>query len=691
MKGLIGLSQNVRNTESAMRGLSVLERMEGRMQQDKQNELLAQQQQEQLFERAYQMADQLLEKDRKRINKRIKMAQSQLQNNLRDAGGTKADFMAQGGLSLVNGIATDIMRSDEAVRYQENKMNLAKIFEIQEKGMGHRLSPKDLESVKAYERGEDGVKITYSGIMNEIDLPQQEYDYGYVVKPEEILDYKENYAKILQDYQTYKGYPASDDLGIQRKQLIGYVKERGYTSLGTNTTGLQLKAQAARSRATENTKGGPQNSSMSKFTYAMTAGDRISYKDLMEKYNGDVYGTLRETGNGSTNESINAYFNEKSSIVAKNNSLPGEKGVFETAWQFTGLAGAAGTYMMQKFKEKGIDPHAENYSLVGSYKILHGLEEDVASAVFGSNAERNGMTLNNFTPDSEMFTADGTILQNKNVTPEKLKGNYKIEGIVNGFIGKDQDGNPQLITQIVDKNGKPDEEKNKIIKEGNLGQYGEGDQLKSEALVVIRDQETGNVFYKPTNVSQETMQSVIRNQIGAKDNVTQMIKNDNYVVQTHEIAKQWSGAEKQLAQQTVENFNPKYTNNENFISEGEQFYGHGSAGTKNRNDMMKGFYQALNFVSMPPNQQGQKDYLYSSEKEPAAIENLIANKTFTEFARNANMFDMLSNYNDYENPYQLINEWLENMNAEANNESDKSANAEFANQWIRHTAMFTQK
>lgn len=147
MDGLLGLSKSIRTNEDAHRDLAILEKMDARLQQDRNAEVVAQQQEQLLYERLYQMSDQLLEKDRKRINKRFQLAQSQIKEHIRANGGSRRRFMEQGGLSAMNSISNDLMRSPEAIQYQENKKNLTKILELQEKGLGHLISKRNLKSL----------------------------------------------------------------------------------------------------------------------------------------------------------------------------------------------------------------------------------------------------------------------------------------------------------------------------------------------------------------------------------------------------------------------------------------------------------------------------------------------------------------------------------------------------------------
>ena len=189
---------------------------------------------------------QMLEKDRNQINKRIGMAQDQITNHMRDAGGSKKRFMEQGGLSVMSKISNDIMRSPESVTYQENKKNLAKILEAKEKGMGHLLSPRDIESLENYENNPNGGSISYSGIMNEIEIPPAaNFDYGTDIPLEKILSNGSNMMRIQANYaMTYPDAPKPNYADI-----YAFAKKMGYGGTGSNQTKMRAAAAESIKRA----------------------------------------------------------------------------------------------------------------------------------------------------------------------------------------------------------------------------------------------------------------------------------------------------------------------------------------------------------------------------------------------------------------------------------------------------------
>lgn len=67
------------------------------------------------------------------------------------------------------------------------------------KGFGHLINPSDMANLENYQKTGNG-KITYTGMMSEIEMPKDDkYEYGISIPAKDIL-YK-NYMKIMGNYK----------------------------------------------------------------------------------------------------------------------------------------------------------------------------------------------------------------------------------------------------------------------------------------------------------------------------------------------------------------------------------------------------------------------------------------------------------------------------------------------------------
>ena len=57
MEGLLGLTNNIKTTESATKNLSILETMDNRVRSDRAGEAMAQKEEALMYERMYAMSD----------------------------------------------------------------------------------------------------------------------------------------------------------------------------------------------------------------------------------------------------------------------------------------------------------------------------------------------------------------------------------------------------------------------------------------------------------------------------------------------------------------------------------------------------------------------------------------------------------------------------------------------------------
>ena len=198
--GLIGLTHNVGKRESARQDMATMAAI---VQMKKQDELEEQQailQENAFYDRIRKESEQMLEGDRKEINKRARTLQAEIAQRIKLFGGSRAKFMANGGLGMMSDYQNKLLNSDEVATYKANKVNLERLMELQLKDMGDRILPKDMHSMEEYRKNGRGT-ITFGGIMHNYDMPDKDtIEFGRTTIPDEILNYKDNFARAMGNF-----------------------------------------------------------------------------------------------------------------------------------------------------------------------------------------------------------------------------------------------------------------------------------------------------------------------------------------------------------------------------------------------------------------------------------------------------------------------------------------------------------
>lgn len=188
----------------------------------------AAQQKKQAYDKDVQdFANKLLGPDRDKINQRAKILQSKVRNQIKFYGGDMTRFFANGGGKVMDDYRSSVVNSQEATQYMENQKNAFQLTDAQMKGFGGRINPNDLQSLKDYNENGGG-KITYSGLLNEIKMPDaSKYDYGTEIPAEDI--YALNKYAIDGDFISITGRPPADKI-----EALNFIKYN-HGSKGSNT------------------------------------------------------------------------------------------------------------------------------------------------------------------------------------------------------------------------------------------------------------------------------------------------------------------------------------------------------------------------------------------------------------------------------------------------------------------------
>lgn len=690
MEGLLGLTKSINTRESAMSDLNVLERMEQRVQHDRSAEISAQKQEQLMYERLYQTADQMLEKDRKIMNKRISMAQDQITEHLIDAGGSRKRFQEKGGMSIMGDMSNEILRSPEAVQYQENKKNLTKILELQEKGMGHLLTPKDLQSAEDYKANPNGGAITYSGVMNEIEIPPSaNFDYGTDIPLEKILSYNSNMIKIRDNFKM--AYPEKP---LNTGNLIAFAKEMGYGGMGSNNTRIREKARsdalmAKYQNSKTTSKKAMANSFLGNWNMFISEIDpTITLKNMNELYpNGLIEGLKK------SNSQTNKLVHNRSNITSLKRPLP-EKGIDYTDIRniaakvasvgFIGADGEKSTSLERWFNH--------DYGLKESYRFMPLSQSMITDRILGDR-EKGGMgykiengNVIDFEPTQDMYRMDGVRLDKDNKLEKNVfKGNYKIEGVVTALKSGDV-----LLTDVYNNifNNEIDKEKTAENDKGMYGKQG-GDELNMTTVIALRNEETGDVFYHEIDTGRPDIAQALSNAIGEDDDIQPLVDQENRNTLLKRQLEAMSAEEEIKIRGTINVLEDNVFQDGSFEAEGKKYWGAGSAGQHNRYPMMKSFYMAFDYLN---NSYKRNDEFPQGDKNvyPKQIQKDIDKGLFTLSAIHGGIEDDLKSYEQGNSNEKIISNWLSNANENAENSLEKKQNQELAQKWMQMLSLVNE-
>lgn len=665
MNPLQGLTTSTRDRESATRDLATLERMDQRMQLDQQKEMMAQQAEQEMYNRLYAQADQMLEKDRARINQRIAMMQKTVGEHLAMTGGSKADFMADGGLAKLNQFSNEIIQSDEANRYKENKKNLAKILELQEKGMGHLISPRDLKSIEDYEKNPTGAQISYNGVMAEVEIPPSElFDYGTEIPPEKIMSYNTNMIKIAGNYE--KAYPDRPPLDPHdpkdRPRLVAFMREMGYGGYGSSKERMKLEYKRRMQKAkydAENPNTGGKKSVINAYYQWKTNTPKMTMEEL-EAYRekgGYMKAQMnKQGGDRMTSQVIGEKFTES----ARRRALGHASHSF----------GDIGELIDGVFQDKMMLRDSYSISLTGAD------QQKVAQTMLdGVKLDESGYIMD-FTPKESDFGVDGTRMKNNTMNvgdPNDVKGKFKFLGVTTAWksrTGNGGDAEDILLVDALDDDGTFDKESTE-----KLYQREDGKPVGSEVqptFVVALQGEEGDLVYREVNMEDMAVRTALSNVLGANDDMTAQVKaNDESELFDMELEKLESQQQAKFETDKV-TLDEEVFSDPIFESEGQQYFGAGSGGQMNRYDMMKAFYQAF--------AQADSEFNGDGTVNKDQVRELVDSEAFSMMVEPIS--EDLKSYEQGMTEDKLIVKWLQSINADLDEGSHgRKRNERMATLW----------
>lgn len=526
--GYIGLYEANTRRQTAKEEFDILQSVINDVKLEREKEAQADLQEQMYYESISKFAENLLEEDRNAINRKARQMASSVRQHIRDSGGSVKKFFENGGHRMLGTYKSSIINSDEASEYIENKKNLEKILELQQKGLGHLINPKDLYNLKERQKNGSG-RITYSGMLNEVDISKManDYAYGEYISPEDILN--RNYMAILGNYKsiyTTAGEPTREDLLTYVKATFG---NRTGTNININNAAFQQDMQIAEYK----TKVSQFNSEMEFKSDAHNDSMRIQNEQLkldwarFELQQAQWYATMYGLKGGEVDADGNVSYTDAEGNPVKVNPTDLKVGsdlLYQTAYVETDIQKreikasefsdattegyeALGLYDASKISSR--DDEESGFELIGTDRrftmagakiIASGQEVENLFKTNPNNipfkVDENGIIKgSDLQKNSGIFSSNG--IEMKNVAkPDRFFKNktFKIESVVVGAEVTLGNGQKRIVMDETNKEGYVfNAEKNKQDKEKR---YEGRNVSNTPAYIVLKDQQTGRILYQ---------------------------------------------------------------------------------------------------------------------------------------------------------------------------------------------------
>tara|TARA_A100000172_G_C3044260_1_gene111858 strand:- start:39731 stop:41680 length:1950 start_codon:yes stop_codon:yes gene_type:complete len=527
------------------------------------------------YERLNAEADKMLGPDRERFDKMVSKMHNSIRNKVAMYGGNRAEFLKNGGRSIMENFTEDIKSTPEFQTYITNKENSVKIKDAMEKGFGHRISMRDKKALEHYEQTGEG-NITYSGLMSEIEMPNDNnYDLGKDIPMTDILFNEDNYMKVLGNYMT--NFP--EDQQPTTEKLLGFMSLMGYGKKGSNRETLRLKQKLAQEKAlqaTKDVKVKPDTRPQLHTTNLLAMQSHVIKK-------GTTVNDLFETKTGSFQPKKIMDKLQKSGDTFVSDNV-------QSDWKHDSYSV---TEKKDGFKIHTDDRTSRNISRLWGDRWKPAEAKEVAGphkdtwAEYFLNREPNERGQYRFDPADidEIYSSQGIEMTGRN---KFEKGEYDTEyenlGVITGLLAKDKNGNNQIVMNIMDDDGeiKAKEQKDHV-------EALDGSEVKMSYFLALKNSDNERIYYKRVNVEDSAARRGLSVLLGSADD----LKKQNEASQRLDSEFQQAEASTAQAEQNFDNvlltIDSQVENDPNFLNEA-QMYSKPDEPSVNRSSIMKSFY-----------------------------------------------------------------------------------------------------
>lgn len=554
---LSGLQTGINRRENANNELNSLERLYTLKKNEELEEQKAALAEQEYYKQIREKADKLLVNDRAKVNEKALSIQRDVRDYIKSFGGSRAKFMANGGMALMGSYSSKVLDSPEMKRYENNHANLIKLYDLQEKGLGHLIVPRDKANLDNYNKYQTG-DLTYSGVMQDIVIPPSDlFESGKIISASDIMQYDQNKMKLISNYNLE--YPDRRPLiGDTREDMIelyNYVVLKGYTGIGSDKTKMQLE-YSKKSRETS------ENKEDKKPEYIHTEAGVI---DLLINKNEliDI--------NGATQNSI-LTSELANNLYGNTDDVPF---TFTTQSPMT-MLGTATNNIVSLFGNTDTV-----YRPRGARSVFRGNEVQVFKSLNPDKYLLEGNTIKDFDPTnaSSAYYGDGSMIS---AETSKWSGNEKGDyEILTSFIGlkmKTKEGT-SIVMDAIDDNGKYNAERSAELydnvedkkgkpslffllkKKGETGQNVNSVYLEVPAYGAIQATKINGDLGAKADLSKATLEGQQKNEIYNDASEQQYVELNS----EPKIGYQREEFNNGLFKNQVEEFNIYGTNKSNFM------------------------------------------------------------------------------------------------------------------------------
>jgi hypothetical protein len=285
-----------------------------------------------------------------------------------------------------------------------------------------------------------------------------------------------------------------------------------------------------------------------------------------------------------------------------------------------------------------------------------------------------GNKISGLSVSGDMFASDGTrIRDNDRFEADDYGKDFEVLGLVTGFKSAAADGTGEskdiLVMNAYDDDGDLDKESTEKYYATRYG-----DQSKSPAKLgyfIALKGEDGDMVYKEVPMHQTAIRRSLADAYQSND-ITETVAEEKLNDQARARVQKMT-ADEQFAYEEFKNKTEEVFQDPMFEMEAEQYYGAGSGGQMNRNDMMKAFYRAYETVGM---EIGRKD----PEQSGARMVKMLDKDVFSNYMKTAGVEEDLRDYS--KNSDEIIAKFLAQINKGVEPGSlDAKAHQAIAQKW----------
>lgn len=509
-QGLIGLTHQAGKREAARHDLNVLTQLHHMKKEEEREEQAAALAEQQYYENLRSEADKLLSGDRKKINEKAKSIQSEIRKNIKLFGGSRKKFLANGGLSMISDYKNQVLNSEEFQIYKENKINMERILDVKQKNLGHLLTPQDQLALENYERNGHG-RITYSGLMNEIEIPDSNlFDYGTEISELDILATGSNKMKLIANYMLE--FPNANPEELTTPRLLAYINAKGYGGRGSNISRLQYQRNAKGSKTATGRK-------------------------TVDKTKSTISGAFQHIFSNQKQVDINNIKDDSFRLEGYIDATIGDN--FTTKWDIRGeknptILNAIGNVIPGFEGDNG-------YRLRGARKLPNSLTEKLWRLQNQDNFEYDNGWVRGLTIDgnSGMFNADGEAIQD-----EWKAADYQIVGQAIAWETI-IDGKPTLVMDAVNEENEFDEDRTKTLYRTEDGHANPTAKPVMVQMLKEHDGTYDDYVYQKIEYGDTISQAQFSELMGDTDDITDMLAENTKKTGIQNQAELTASIEKQ--------------------------------------------------------------------------------------------------------------------------------------------------